>query len=367
MSHWVHFVSLLLSLILSGVCQGQGENCVPEDATTAEVRALPGLPGSGVVDAFAFIDGVPIVLVEGNAYAQLANTCEWILVQEVYDPAYFEDTFFMQDGQWYRRLDSGESLLLSTEFADDFEFGSRVQDLLLPDGSRYTSFVLLSPLAPSVPEYNALRDCLMAGTCDFLDNRIDFDPTVARTGEQSLRFYAVPPSPESQTSKSMVERGLFFFRQDDHAWFSGWYKVEEALPFTLLDFETSGITLRPGLRITLRSGALSAELKWLDKPQYLQEPGSVVPFPIGRWVHVRVHVLFSEDEFGKIEIWQDGIKILSQHGRTLPTADAVIDFVQIGITATPRETVLHVDDVQVSATRIPGNPNGKLKTAAPKP
>ncbi len=347
--------------------QGQGDECVPDGATTAEVRALPGLPGSGVVDSFAFVEGVPIVIVDGNAYAQLAQTCEWVFVLEMYDPAYFVDTFFMQDGQWYRRQDSGESLLLSTEFSDDFEFGTTVRDLLLLDASRYTSFVLLSPLAPTVPEYNALRDCLIAGTCDFLDNRIDFDPTVARTGEQSLRFYAVPPSLESVTSKSMVERGLFFFRQDDHAWFSGWYKAEDALPFTLLDFETSGITLRPGLRITLRSGALSAELKWLDKPQYLQNPGSKVLFPVGQWVNVRVHVLFSEDEYGKIEIWQDGVKVLSEYGRTLPTADTVIDFVQVGITATSLETVLHIDDVQVSATRIPGNPNGKLKTAAPKP
>ncbi len=338
---WFFFAPLSLSAAMN-------ESCVPAGATIAQVRALPGLPGSGVVDSFAFIEGVPVVVVDGAAWAQDPDTCDWVFQIKLYDPYYYEDTFFMKNGQWYRRLDSGEPILLSKEFSDDFETGSTVSDLIPHDGSRYTSFVLLSPLAPTVPDYNALRDCLLAGTCDFLDNRIDFDPTVAHTGSQSLRFYAVPPSPESQTSKSLVERGLFFFRKGDSVMFSGWYKAESALPFTLLDFETSGIIYRPGLRITIRGGALGAELKWLDKPQYLQKPGSEVLFPVGKWVHVRVLVQFSEDEFGKVIIWQDGVQILSQRGRTLPTADSVIDFIQVGITATPRETVLHVDDVRVS-------------------
>ena len=128
------------------------------------------------------------------------------------------------------------------------------------------------------------------------------------------------------------------------------------MPFTLLDLETTWIDKWPGFRITLHNGILGAELKWLDKPQYLQKQGSEIPFPRERWVNVRVQVLFSEDEFGKVEIWQDGVRVINQQGRTLPTADSVIDSMQIGITATPQETVLHVDDVQVSATRIPQAP-----------
>ncbi len=67
-----------------------------------------------------------------------------------------------------------------------------------------------------------------------------------------------------------------------------------------------------------------------------------------------MHVLFSGNELGRIKIWQDDIKVIDQRGRTLPTAECVIDRIQIGITATPEESVLHVDDVQIS--RIPLSP-----------
>jgi len=323
---------------------------VPPGATTAEVRALPGLPGSGTVDAFAFINGLALVIVDGNAYWQNPSTCAWIFYENIYDPSFYQYTFYMVNDQWYHRYNTGVSLPISTEFSEDFESGATVGDLLPPNASRFTWIVLLSPLAPNVPAYNALGACLRAGTCDFLDNRLDFVSTVVHSGQKSLRFYAVPPSPESLTSKSLLDRGLVIFRKGDDAWYSGWYYAEGDLPFTLLDFETSGINGRPGFRITLRNGALGAELKWLDKPTYLQDPGSMVTFPSGQWVNVRVHVLFSEDEFGKVEIWQDGVRVLSQQGRTLPTADSVIDYLQVGITATPRETVLYVDDIHLSAT-----------------
>ncbi len=358
MTHTTRLLSLLLSLMIPGICNAYADPCVPAGATIAEVRALPGLPGSGEVAAFGLIDGVPVVVVDGMAWGQDPTTCQWIFILNMYDPDFFADSFFMQDGQWHRRYENGQTMPLSTEFSDNFNSGSGVTDLLLPDASRYTSFVLLSPMAPTIPDYNALRNCIFAGTCDFLDNRIDFDPKSGRNGSQSLRFYSVSPSEDMITAKSLVERGLFFFRKGDTAWFSGWYKAEETLPFTLLDFEVSGIIYRPGIRLTIRGGALSVELKWLDKPQYLQESGAEILFPVDQWVHVQMRVLFSEDESGEVEVWQNGVRIINQQGRTLPTAESVVDFMQIGITATPRESVLHVDDVQVSARRItPSPPN----------
>ncbi len=347
---------LLLSIAFPATGSAAQDGCVPPGATTAQVRALPGLPGSGVVDSFAFVDGMPVVVVDGDAWGQEPDTCRWVFLMNMYDPSYFTDTFFRKGVRWYRRLESGGSLPVANEFADDFNTGSTVVDLIAHDASRYTSFVLLSPAAPTVPEYNALRDCILAGKCDFLDNRIDFDPEAGRGASPSLRFYAVAPSEDMVTSKSLVERGLFFFRKGDTVRFSGWYRAEGALPFTLLDFETSGIVHRPGIRITLRSGALGAELKWLDKPRYLQRPGAEVLFPVDRWVHVAVEVLFSEDEFGKIDIWQDGTHLLSSRGRTLPTADSVIDFLQVGITATPNEAVLHVDDIRVTPFLLSPSP-----------
>jgi polysaccharide lyase-like protein len=345
------FLLIAFLLTMGGLCNAQ---CVPPDAAIADVRQLPGLPGSGEVVSFAFMDGVPIVVVDGIAWSQDPKTCQWTFALKMYDPSFFDDSFFMKNGRWFRRFETGESFMLSTEFADDFEFGSTVNDLILPDASRYTSFVLLSPMAPTVPEYNALRNCILAGTCDFLDNRIDFDPNGGRNNSQSLKFYSVAPTPEMITAKCLVERGMLYFAKGDSLWFSGWYKAQGSAPFTIVDFESSGIIYRPGFRVTIRNGLLSGELKWLDKPQYLQKPGSEIPFPLDQWVHVRVHIQFSEDEFGRVKIWQDDTKVVDQRGRTLPTADSVIDFVQIGITATPVESVLHVDDVQVS--RIPISP-----------
>lgn len=348
--------TIILGLITAGICEGAGDPCVPANASIAQVRELPGLPGSGEVVSFAYIKGMPVVVVDGILWAQDSATCQWDFALDMYDPAFFKDGYVLRNGRWYRRLDSGKLVLLSTEFEDDFDIGSTVNDLILPDVSRYTSFVLQSPATPTVPEYNALRNCILAGKCDFIDSRIDFDPTGGRIGSQSLKFYSLAPTPEMITAKALVERGAFFFAKGDTAWVSAWYKSEGDLPFTILDLETSGIINGPGIRLTIRNGALGAELKWLDKPQYLQRPGAEIAFPTDQWVNVRLRVLFSEEELGEIDIWQNGIHIVSQKGRTLPTTESIIDRIQIGITATPRETTLHVDDVRVSRVPIAPRP-----------
>ncbi len=66
-----------------------------------------------------------------------------------------------------------------------------------------------------------------------------------------------------------------------------------------------------------------------------------------KWFQLRVHYKLSNHEDGIIQMWQDGVKILDTTGQTLPTADSIYYAMQVGITATPLETVLYVDDVVV--------------------
>jgi hypothetical protein len=71
---------------------------------------------------------------------------------------------------------------------------------------------------------------------------------------------------------------------------------------------------------------------------------------------VETHAFLS-DEAGRVQIWQDGRKVLDKQGRTLPLADTIYDRFELGITAIAKgsryEKVLYVDDVVISDSPIP--------------
>ena len=123
----------------------------------------------------------------------------------------------------------------------------------------------------------------------------------------------------------------------------------KGVPATLVDFETRLMEGGPGIRLFLRrkqkNQYATMELKFAHKPQYNQ---MTVPFPTQRWVHVKLHLQLSNHEDGLIEIWQDGVKILSMKGQTLPNHDTVYNAMEVGITATSMEAELIVDGIAVS-------------------
>jgi hypothetical protein len=142
----------------------------------------------------------------------------------------------------------------------------------------------------------------------------------------------------------------------DEFFFSGWFFIKgtpsiyDAGGLTLFDLESSFLKT-VGLRLIVRrNDSLAFELE-LPKTQFKQPREAEVRFPSGQWVHVKAHAVLS-DEAGRVQIWQDGLKVLDQPGRTLPLADTVYDRFEIGISAIAKgsrhEQVVYVDDVRVS-------------------
>jgi hypothetical protein len=100
-----------------------------------------------------------------------------------------------------------------------------------------------------------------------------------------------------------------------------------------------------------QDGYVLFELKWAHKPMYRQPRGKRVPFPIGRWVHLKSRLGLSEAEDGVVQLWQDGVKLIDARGQTLPLAAAIYDSLEIGISAHsfgPGSATLYVDDVVIS-------------------
>ena len=68
-------------------------------------------------------------------------------------------------------------------------------------------------------------------------------------------------------------------------------------------------------------------------------------------MELRVHLFLSEGGDGRMEVWQDGTKVLDATGQTLPTARTIYDRLQVGLTANGNRMhaqTLFVDDVAIS-------------------
>jgi hypothetical protein len=158
-------------------------------------------------------------------------------------------------------------------------------------------------------------------------------------------------------AKASLSTELLHFAKGDDVWFAAWFLVaaEGSRPLTLADLESTWIKEYPGMRIMIDpAGGLMAELKWAAKPTYRQPRGREVEFPVGRWVNVRMHLWLSERADGRVEVWQDGLKILDAEGPTLPLAGAIYDELEVGISAHigPGAATLFVDDLVISAEPI---------------
>lgn len=124
---------------------------------------------------------------------------------------------------------------------------------------------------------------------------------------------------------------------------------------TLIDLESEFVQEHPGIRLRIfDDGALGVELKALSKPQYRQAPEKRIAFPKDQWVCVRVHFHLSPTD-GKMEIWQDGVKVLDKAGTTLPFRSAIYNSLEIGISAhgNPEDScTLFVDDIRCSSKEL---------------
>ena len=147
------------------------------------------------------------------------------------------------------------------------------------------------------------------------------------------------------TCKSSMSSETLHFRKGDHFWFSGWFFFEKGMPTTIMDLESTWLDKHSGIRILFsKTGNPSVELKALGKPMWRNRD---VEVPRKQWVHVKAHFLLDEKD-GIIELWLDDQLVIDDNGQTLPLADTVLNSLEVGISATSEETILFLDDLQVS-------------------
>ncbi|MEO0468172.1 MAG: heparin lyase I family protein, partial [Bacteroidota bacterium] len=227
---------------------------------------------------------------------------------------------------------------------------SSLQDLLIRDISDttqvWTNFTLQSPSVPTVADYVALQKCILDGNCDFRDNRLDLVQDPDDPNNQVLRCTAVAVDEEIVTSKASLSSSVLFFGKGDEMWFAARYRIVEGEPFTMVDFENGHFAQHPGPRIVIRQDQIAMENKFGAKINHNNQSSLLVPRD--QWFTLKIHLLYSNEADGMIEIWQDEEPILSLSGINLPTSNSIQNIVEIGASASQSGCVLLVDDVRIS-------------------
>lgn len=315
-------------------------------------REIEPLPESDV-ELTATEKGTTYKLSKGDLYSVNARSGKWEFVQQIYDPEYYNKNYVERDGTIHRKADNGELVLVKKSFADDFEGTKKLADLIgLNRG--WTSFTLLSPKAPTVKDYVKLRQRILKGEADFLDNRIEPSGEVVHGGKSALKCVSVPSSRGMVTAKASLSTELVHFVKGDDVWFSMWCHVPSGsgMPFTVMDLETTWMKEHPGIRLVITGGKFACfQLKMVGHAFYRQPKGKEVQFPVGRWVHLKAHLKLTEQDDGVIELWQDGQKIIDARGQTLVLAHAIYNSLEIGISAygeQDKSGALYVDDISIS-------------------
>jgi hypothetical protein len=320
-------------------------------ALVCRPAGIPPLP-EAEVELTATERGTTYKIHGGNAYRVDPGSGRWQLVQRVYDPGFYAKHYVERDGRIFRRDRDGTLVPVRRGFADGFAGATRLADLISLERG-WTSCELQSPRAGTVSDSVALRKRILAGTGDFLDNRVAPDAGVAHGGSNCLTCVSVPPARGMVTAKASLSTELLHFVKGDDVWISLWCRVpaDSGMPFTVLDLETTWIEQHPGIRVVIEDGRhVCLQLKSLGNPSYRQPRGKEVEFPRGRWVRLRLHLGLTETPDGVIEVWQDERKIIDTRGQTLVLARAIYNSLEIGITAyneQGRPATLHIDDVAI--------------------
>ena len=317
-----------------------------------EAVSIEPLPDSEV-EMTATDNGTTYKLCEGNLYRVSTRTGKWEYVMQFYDPDFYAKHYVEREGAVFRKADNGELVRMKKSFTDDFEGTTRLADLL--DRKRgWTAITLQSPKAPTVKDYVKLRQRILNGESDFLDNRVEPSGQVVHGGKTALKTVSMPPNRGMVTAKASLSSELLHFVKGDDVWTSIWCYVprESGMPSTVLDIETTWMNEHPGLRIFITDGKYAAvQLKSASHPYFRQPKGKEVLFPTGQWVHLKMHLKLSEKDDGVIELWQDGQKLIDTHGQTLVLAHVIYNSLEIGISAyneKDKSATLYVDDVSIS-------------------
>ena len=297
------------------------------------------------------------VVDDGNAYREIQAGEAWELVMRVFDPEEVKRSYVIEDGKTYRiSPDTQERFEVQRELSESFEDLNLgvpgLLELISEQRQRWGVFTLQSPEASTVSEYVAHRNEMLAGKATFRDCSVEPTSEKSHSGSKSLRCMT-PTRPDSMiTCKASLSSPLVYFRNGDDFWFEAFYWAEQGLPLTLIDLECEFVAEHPGIRLRIFDDeTLGIELKALDKPTYRQPAETLVTFPRNKWVQVQVHFALSTTD-GRMEIWQDGQKVLDRTGMTLPFRSAIYNSLEVGISAhcNPNQPcLLFVDDLRCSS------------------
>jgi len=73
-----------------------------------------------------------------------------------------------------------------------------------------------------------------------------------------------------------------------------------------------------------------------------------ITIPQGEWFTVKVHLKYSNENDGIIELWQDGALLISTAGINLPTSNSIQNVLEVGVTATSIGCILLFDNMRIS-------------------
>ncbi len=333
---------LVISLLL-----GCGKDSA-EEITEALPEASTPCSQEGLLEFFTDPEGNRIFIYgNGETFLEKDGKCQFEL--QYFDPSFIE-TNYETNASGTFLLDDGDLIAIKNDFLEDFESKNDFKDLFALEATDpdlfWTNLTLQSPQAKSVSEYVALSQCLLAGACDFLDNRVDMVPDPSDGENLVVQFTSEAPTLDMVTAKCSLSSLLTYFEKGSDIWYEADYFIVEGMPYSIVDFESSFFEFSPGPRVVISGGKLAFNNKFGAKNQY--ESNSDTTVPVGEWFTVKVHLRFSNTQDGILELWQNGEQLIGTTGINLQTSNALQNILEVGISATSDATTLLMDNIRIS-------------------
>jgi hypothetical protein len=321
-------------------------SCQQDDNT----KELNTCNSNGLLETFTTPAGEEIFIYEdGKLYTNDNGSCTFALQ---YFETYFLENNYVTDNSGTFLKEGGNLFPTKNNYIEDFENQSAFKDLFissLSDTDLYwTNFTLQSPAAPEVSDYVALSECILDETCTFIDNKIELVNDPIDASNKVIKFTSVAPTANMITSKSSISSTINFYLKDADVWFQADYYIESGMPFSIVDFENTYFFQSPGPRVIIRNNKLEFENKFGAKLNIENNTGMTVPE--NQWFKLKVHLKYSNENNGIIELWQDETQIISATGINLPTSNSIQNILEVGVTASSEGCVLLFDNMRISET-----------------
>lgn len=321
-------------------------SCTNNDDFSEKKNTCPSI---GLLETFTDSDGQELYIYDdGKLFSKTNENCQFEL--QYYTPGFLETNYLTNDEETFVIAEENALFPVKNTYSEDFENGASFVDLFissLDDSNLYwTNFTVQSPSAPEVSDYVALNKCILDNTCSFIDNNIELtnDPTDA--SNTVMKFTSVPPTANMVTSKASISSTINYYLKNSELWFEADYYIESGIPYSLIDFENSYFFQNPGPRVVVRNNRLELENKFGSKSNY--ENNSGLTIPQNEWFTLKVHLKFSNEDDGIIELWQDETQIISTTGINLPTSNSIQNILEVGVTASNERCILLFDNMRIS-------------------